>query len=153
MRIGYGMMMAVLLAVSAVAANGADWVTDFEAAKARAAEENRHMLLNFSGSDWCGWCIRLDKEVFEHDAFKEYAANNLVTVVLDFPRKTQLPANLRKQNEALMKQYGVRGFPTIILLDPQGNKVAQTGYRQGGPESYVRHLQALINPEGVSADP
>ncbi len=123
------------------------WLTDFEAAKARAAELKRPILADFSGSDWCGWCIRLDREVFQTAIFQEFAAQNLVLFIADFPQKSPQPAGLKKQNEALAKRYGIQGFPTVLLLDATGREVARTGYQRGGPEAYIKHLQELLKSE------
>ncbi len=131
------------LAASASAA-GDGWMTDFEAAKVKAKAENKPMLLDFTGSDWCGWCIKLDKEVFSEAAFKDYAAAELVLVELDFPRTKEQSAELKAQNEALAKQYGVRGFPTILVLSPDGTLIDKTGYQRGGPETYVEHIKGIL---------
>jgi len=125
-------------------AGGDGWMSDFEAAKAKAKAENKPMVLDFTGSDWCGWCIKLDKEVFSQEAFKQYAAENLVLVELDFPRKKQLPEETVKQNEALARQYAIRGFPTIIVLNAEGEMIGKTGYQPGGAEKYVEHLKKII---------
>lgn len=131
-----------LMSGFALAAEG--WMTDYDAALKKAKAENKSVLLDFTGSDWCGWCIRLKKEVFSQKAFKEYAKDNLVTVELDFPQRKKLSADVKKQNAELMKQYKVRGFPTIILLNSDGEKIARTGYRRGGAREYVKHLKSLI---------
>jgi thioredoxin-related protein len=120
------------------------WLTDYEKAQATAEEKGRYVLLDFSGSDWCGWCVRLDKEVFSKPAFAAFAEKNLVPVLLDFPKRKRQSAEQKKQNVTLLRKYGVRGFPTIILLSPKGEFVAQTGYRPGGAERYVAHLAELI---------
>lgn len=112
-------------------------MTDFEAAQAKAAAEQKPMLLDFTGSDWCGWCIKLDKEVFSQEAFQNYAAEALVLVELDFPRGKDQSAKLKAQNKALAEKYGIRGFPTILILSPEGELIEKTGYRRGGAESYV----------------
>lgn len=130
--------------VSSVTA-GEGWMTDFEAAKAKAAAENKPLLLDFTGSDWCGWCIKLDKEVFSQDAFKAYAKDSLVLVEIDFPRdSSKLPKGVAEQNEALAQTYGVRGFPTILVLSPKGELVEKTGYQRGGAESYVEHIKEIV---------
>ena len=134
------------LAVSAEA--GAGWETDFSKASAAAKESGKYMLLDFTGSDWCGWCIKLDKEVWSQDAFKKYADKNLVPVMLDFPRKKKLSEAEKKQNAELAKKYGIRGYPTVVVLSPEGKLVGKTGYQKGGPEAYVKHLQALIDKAG-----
>ncbi|VGO13735.1 Disulfide bond reductase DsbH [Pontiella desulfatans] len=134
---------AVAISAGAFAADG--WMTDFEKAKELAKEQKRHILIDFSGSDWCGWCIKLDKEVFSKQAFKDYAKDNLVLVLADFPRdKSKQSSALQKQNEELSKKFGVRGFPTVFILGPDGETVAKTGYQAGGPEAYVTHVKKLI---------
>lgn len=139
------MGIAAALAMTAVAVQaGEGWETDFEKASAAAKESGKHMLLDFTGSDWCGWCIKLDKEVFSHDAFKKYAEKNLVPVKLDFPRKSKQSDAEKKQNKELAKKHEIRGYPTIIVLSPEGELVGKTGYKKGGPEAYVKHLQELI---------
>lgn len=129
-----------------LSAAGADdsWLDDFAEAKKTAAEQGRPILIDFTGSDWCGWCIRLDREVFSQEAFKTYAAENLVLFAADFPRRKKLPEATVKQNRELANAYGVRGFPTIILVDAEGKEIARTGYKEGGPEAYVTHLKDLL---------
>ncbi len=119
------------------------WETSFEKAKATAQAEKKDILMNFTGSDWCGWCIRLGNEVFQHEKFAAYAAKNLVLLELDFPRGFELDESLQEQNNALQAKYGVEGFPSILLLDSQGRAYAQTGYQPGGPLAYSEHLETL----------
>jgi protein disulfide-isomerase len=126
------------------------WQTDMEKALEEAKASNRYLLLNFTGSDWCGWCIKLDNEVFSKDVFKEYASKNLILVELDFPRKSPISDELKQQNQALMKKHGIRGFPTILVLDPSGNLLHRTGYKAGGPEAYVDLLKSIIDPHRES---
>ena len=122
----------------------AAWMTDFDAAKAKASTENKPMLVDFTGSDWCGWCIKLDGEVFSKQAFKDYAKENLILVEIDFPREKAQSTELKAQNEALAKKYGVRGFPTILIINADGEVIEQTGYRRGGPEKYIEHLKGIL---------
>lgn len=139
--------LAVLLGIGIFALSvhaGDDWLTDFEKAKKEAAEKHRPILANFSGSDWCGWCRKLDKEVFSQKAFKDYAGDNLILFVADFPAKKEPSAELKRQNEALSKTYSVRGYPTVLLLTAEGKEIARTGYREGGAEAYVEHLKELL---------
>ncbi len=119
------------------------WLTDFGAAKRAAAERQVPILADFSGSDWCGWCKKLDREVFSQAAFTQYAAGNLVLFLADFPRGKEQTDEVKAQNSLLAKEYGVQGFPTVLLLDADGNELARTGYRKGGPEEYVAHLNEL----------
>lgn len=125
------------------AADETGWVTDFEAAKAAAAKENKDLLVDFTGSDWCGWCIKLKKEVFDQDVFKKEAPKSFVLVELDFPKTKELDAKLKEQNEKLMQKFGIQGFPTILLMDSKGEVYGRTGYRDGGPEKYLEHLTKL----------
>ena len=118
-----------------------NWYINLEEAVELAKAENKNILVNFTGSDWCIWCIRLSDEVFSKDEFSKYAEENLVLVKLDFPRKTQLPEAERQYNYNLMSKYGIKGFPTILLMDSNGNLVKQTGYVQGGAENYIKHIE------------
>lgn len=132
-----------LATITSAFAGGEGWVTDFEAAKKTATEGKKDLLIDFTGSDWCGWCIKLNKEVFDHEPFKAGTKDKFVLVELDFPNKKQLEPALKEQNQALQKQYQVRGFPTIIMADATGKPYAKTGYKAGGPEAYVTHLDEL----------
>jgi thioredoxin-related protein len=115
-----------------------NWETDFKKASSAAKASGKYMLLDFSGSDWCGWCIRLEKEVFSQDAFKDFAEKNLVCVLVDFPRAKEQTEELKRQNLDLERKYDIKGYPTIIVLSPDGKPVAKTGYLQGGPWEYSR---------------
>ena len=93
-------------------------------------------------------CIKLDKEVFSQEAFQNYAAEALVLVELDFPRGKDQSAKLKAQNKALAEKYGIRGFPTILILSPEGELIEKTGYRRGGAESYVEHIMDILASAG-----
>jgi thioredoxin-related protein len=122
------------------------WLNDYKKAQEEAKANNKLLLLNFTGSDWCGWCIKFDKEVWSQPQFKDYARDNLVLVELDFPRRKTQPAELRKQNLQLAQQYEVLGFPTIVVLNSNGQKLWQfDGYFPGGPEAFIAQLQKLRN--------
>ncbi len=127
----------------AVAA-GSLWTEDYDAAMKQAAAENKHVLVDFSGSDWCGWCIRLDREVFSEFEFKDYAKENLILVMIDFPNSTPQTEELKAKNKALADKYGIQGFPTVLILNPQGEVVERTGYQQGGPGAYVEMIKGAI---------
>jgi protein disulfide-isomerase len=142
-RIFAGLMMSLVVALG-TKLQAAEWETDFAKASTNASKAGLYMLLDFSGSDWCGWCVKLDKEVFSKPEFKAYAKTNLVCVLVDFPREKHQSKNLKEQNAALSKKYGIRGFPTIVILTPDGELVDQTGYREGGPAKYVEHLKGII---------
>jgi thioredoxin-related protein len=148
-------VLACLLLSAMVNGTRADalWTDDFAEASRIAKAENRFMLLNFTGSDWCGWCIKLDKEVFSKSEFKQFAKEKLVAVTVDFPAQKKISSKIAKQNEQLKSTFSIRGYPTIIVLNPLGEKVAQTGYKEGGAEVYVQHLRALIEPHAAKFGP
>lgn len=133
-----------LAASSKPAASKDGWLTSLEDAKAESAKRNVPILADFSGSDWCGWCMKLEKEVFTTPEFKEYASKNLVLLLVDFPHQKHQSPKLKKQNKELAEQFNVDGFPTVVLLDAKGKELGRTGYRPGGGESYVKHLQQLL---------
>lgn len=122
---------------------GITWITDFAAAKKKAAEDGKDLLINFTGSDWCGWCIRLDEEVFSKQLFAKEARTRFLFVKIDFPRKTSLPTDLKRQNDQLANEFRIQGFPTIVLADPEGKEYGRTGYQEGGPMAYLQHLAQL----------
>ncbi|HEY4283165.1 MAG TPA: thioredoxin family protein [Chthoniobacterales bacterium] len=118
------------------------WETDLKKAQEQAKASNKLVFLNFTGSDWCGWCIRLDKEILSKPAFKEYATKNLVLVEVDFPRRKDQSLELKKQNQGLAEQYQVQGFPTIVMLNGSGQKVWRyDGYFAEGPEAFIAELE------------
>ena len=124
----------------------ANWATDFAKAQADAKSAHKLLLVNFSGSDWCGWCKRLEAEVFSKPEFEHYAKDNLVLVMADFPRRKPLSDEVRKQNYALAERFQVEGFPTIVILNGDGKQVGQLGYMPGGPEAFIGELKKL--PKG-----
>lgn len=124
--------------------DASDWETDFAKASATAKSSGKYMLLDFSGSDWCGWCMKLDKEVFSQSAFETFAKTNLICVLVDFPRSKKQSAALKKQNAQLAQKYGVKGYPTVIVLNPDGEPACTTGYEEGGAKKYVEHLKEII---------
>ncbi len=121
----------------------ADWTTDFAQALARAKAEHKRLLLDFTGSDWCGWCKVMEKEIFSQPAFEDYAKKNLILVRLDFPRTKPVSEEVRKQNYSLAQQFGIRGFPTIVMLNGDGKQLGQLGYVRGGPEAFISELEHL----------
>lgn len=120
------------------------WQTDYAAALKQAAAENKYVLVDFSGSDWCGWCMRLDREVFSQPEFQDYAKENLILVLLDFPRSKPQTDALKEQNNKLAEKYGIQGFPTVLILDPQGKVIERTGYQPGGAAAYVEMIKGVI---------
>jgi len=127
-------------------ARGSDWQTDYEQALATAKVSRKCVLLDFTGSDWCGPCIEMERVVFSKAAFLNFAKANLVLVEVDYPRRKVLPEKVKKQNELLRRQYGIdrSGFPTVILLDPDGKILGQLeGYGGERPADIIAWVEKL----------
>ncbi len=132
-------------AISTVAHSEDDlWTDDMEAALKQAADEDKDLIMNFTGSDWCVWCIKLEKEVFGEEEFKKKIVDDFVLVKLDFPNdKTKVSAETKQQNAAWKAKFSVAGFPSIFLVDSAGRPYAKTGYQKGGPGNYLKHVADL----------
>jgi protein disulfide-isomerase len=123
------------------------WETNYSAALEQAAKQNKMVLLDFTGSDWCGWCIKLQKDTFSKPEFQKFATESLILVELDFPRGKQQSDELKRQNEELAEKFGVQGFPTLVLLDPQGKEADRNvGYLAGGPEAFIQWVESARKP-------
>lgn len=122
-----------------------NWQTDANAALSQAAASNKSVVLFFTGSDWCGWCTKLDNEVLETDEFAHLVGDKFIFVKVDFPLYKQQDPNLAAANKALQEKYDVRGFPALIILDKSGRKIGVTGYRAGGPKLYADHLLEKVD--------
>jgi thioredoxin-related protein len=137
--------LALVTALSTLAADSAasPWKTDLPAAKTEARKDKKVILMDFTGSDWCGWCIKMKKDTLDQKAFLDYAAKSLVLVEVDFPNRKSQPADLKKANKALQDKYGVQGFPTYVLVDADGKELGrQVGYLQGGPTAFIDQIEA-----------
>jgi uncharacterized protein YyaL (SSP411 family) len=122
-------------------ASDAHWLTSVPEATAEARKENKLILLDFTGSDWCGWCKKLDAETFSKSEFADYAQKNLVLVQVDFPAQKPQSAELKAANQALQEKYGVHGYPTLVVLNADGKIVWQhEGYLAGGPGTMIAKL-------------
>ncbi len=119
------------------------WHENYAEALQLAKAQDKKVLVDFTGSDWCGWCIKLDGEIFSKEAFIEYAEENLILVKLDFPRKKEQSDDIKSQNQKLMGEYGVRGFPTIVVLNAGGHEIGRLGYMRGGPDGFVKAVNEL----------
>ena len=134
----------LLIGVGRAGAQEGRWLTDYKAAVDQAKTDNKNLLLDFTGSDWCPWCIRMDKEVLDTKEFKDYAAKNLVLVLVDFPQHKQQPQKVQDQNNDLQKQFGADGFPTFVLVDKDGKVLGQqVGYLEGGPAAFIAKLDGM----------
>ena len=138
--------VASLVALSSASmAAESGWLTNYEAAKKQAKEENKPILINFTGTDWCGWCIKIEKEIFSKDEFKAYAKEKLILMEVDFPEKKKQSDEVKAQNKVLDKEFKIEGYPTIFLIDAEGKKLSEDiGYREGGAQAYVDHLKELL---------
>ena len=134
-------VLAVAFSLSASAFAKSGWVEDFEKGLAKAKAENKLALVDFTGSDWCIWCKRLDEEIFSKAKFKDYVKDKYVLVEVDFPQVKRLPEKKQKEHEALGEKYKVQGFPTVLVLNPDGNEVGRLGYVEGGPEAFIAELE------------
>ena len=137
--------LAFLLALALPVLAHAGWTTDYKTALARARAENKNVLLDFTGTDWCASCKLLDQEVFEQPSFKDFLAKNYIAVTLDYPEVTPQPDALKEQNEAVAEQFNVDTFPTLIVLSPEGKVLGrETGYVPGtGPEAVIAKLKSF----------
>ncbi len=128
------------------------WLTSVPDATAQAKKESKLVLLDFTGSDWCSWCKKLDAEVFTKAEFADYAKKNLVLVTVDFPNQKKLAADLVKANNALKDKYKITGYPTIIVLKPDDSKVVwnQVGYMEGGPKAFIAKLEEAKKKAGAA---
>jgi thioredoxin-related protein len=140
-KMAIGMLAA--LALLQVGAEESQWLTDLSKAQAKAKAEKKLVVLDFTGSDWCGWCIKLHKEVFSQAEFEDYAKKNLVLVEVDFPRQKKQTEELKKANQSLQEKYKIEGYPTIIVLNGEGAKVGELGYQAGGPKPFIAELEKL----------
>jgi thioredoxin-related protein len=127
--------VAVVLVVCTSAQAKPGWLTDLKQAQDEARTNKKLLLLDFTGSDWCGWCIKLEREVFSKPAFKDYASKNLILMEVDFPRGKEQSHAEKKQNYELAEQYQIEGYPTIIVLDSDGKKIGSLSYDAGLPEN------------------
>ena len=120
------------------------WLDNFEKAKAEAKAQKLPILADFTGSDWCPWCMKLDEEVFSKKEFTDYASKSLILLKVDFPETIKLQPGVVKQNKNLAETFDVDAFPTVLMLDSDGKLLGRTGYKDGGAVKYVEHLKEII---------
>ena len=126
------------------AADSPAWLDNYDKALAQAKTENKAVLLDFTGSDWCGWCVKMVKETLSQKEFTDYAAKNLVLVEVDFPNKKVLTDETKKQNADLKTKFEAKGFPTFVLVDKDGKELGrQRGYLAGGPAAFIAKLDGF----------
>ena len=134
-------------------ADDVQWLTDFSTAQAQARAQDKLLLMNFTGSDWCPPCIMLDRQVFSQPAFADYAAKHLILLEVDFPHRKIQSEALKMANEKLSDRFGIEGFPTIILLDSTGKKLGELGYQPGGPKPFITAIEKLRGADATSTPP
>jgi len=119
-----------------------EWLTDYQKALDTAKAEKKLVMVDFTGSDWCGWCMKLKKEVFTQPEFQKFAKEHLVLLEVDFPQRKELPAATKAQNDKLAKEFKIEGYPTIVLLDPAGKEVDRGGY-ESSPKAFLEQFSKL----------
>lgn len=145
-----------LVGAIAVQAQELKWYTDVKEAVTVSNKEKKPMLLFFTGSDWCGWCIRLQNEVLKTEEFKKWASGNVVLVELDYPRRTAQTPELKNQNSELQQAFGIQGFPTIYFTSAESKDgkvnfkgLGQTGYVAGGPSAWLAVAEGIVHPKKI----
>ncbi len=148
------LILTLLLLASVTARAELTWLTDLDEAKKVATKENKKLLVDFTGSDWCGYCIKLHKEVFDTPEFEKFA-KDYVLVELDFPKRKEQPAAEKAKNQAAQKKYGVNGFPTVIIMNTSGKVLNRAeGYSpDSGPSAYLPQLGAPAAKKPRTATP
>ena len=133
----------LFLLLAAAHCGAAEWLTDFDLAQKKAQAEHKAIFLDFTGSDWCHWCMKLKSEVFDQPEFASYADANLILVEVDFPHRTQLSAAQQAANHSLAQKYGIQGYPSVIVLNSSGEQIGRTGYHPGGPKAFISDLEKM----------
>lgn len=146
--------LVLLIAFSTITiqAQEAEWHTDLTKAIAISNKSNKPLFLFFTGSDWCGWCMKLQKEVFKTPEFAKWAKDNVVLVELDFPKRTPQPDEIKQQNAQLNSFFKVRGYPTVWITDVTKTKEGQiqfaprgsSGYVAGGPSAWLEGANKIM---------
>lgn len=143
----YGIVFILCIGITLLQADES-WLTDYDQAVKKAKEVGKPILVDFTGSDWCGWCIKLKKEVFNTPEFAEWAKEKVVLLELDFPKKKSQSAEEKAKNAKLAKQYKIEGYPTILFLDASGEEVRElgrSGYLKGGPKVWTENANQFLS--------
>lgn len=138
-------MIAASFAAMAKTSTPEGWTDDYEAALKEAEAGKKYVIADFSGSDWCGWCKKLEQEILSTETFRKGAVGRYELVYIDNPRnKDLLSEHGKENNRKLTSKYDVHGFPTVLILDADGKKVAEMGYDDGGPAKYLEKLEEEV---------
>jgi len=131
----------------------AKWLTDYPKALEEAKTQNKPILLNFTGSDWCGWCMKMKKDSLNTPMFKRYAKKNLVLLEVDFPKGKRQSEDLKEQNQKLKQKYGQTSYPTFVLIDNEEKELGrQKGSVDGGPSAFIKLLNTFYTPTEDTTD-
>lgn len=125
-------------------AGGEGWLTDWNEAVKQSKKTGKPILADFTGSDWCGWCIKLNKEVFSTKEFKSWAAKNVILLEVDFPNQKKQSTAIKKQNDMLQKKFNIEGFPTIVFMNASGKEIGRSGYKEGGAKVWTSDAAKII---------
>lgn len=147
-----GALLFVLMTSISFSQSELKWYTDMNEAAKVAQKDNKPMMLFFTGSDWCGWCHKLQREVFSQKAFIDWAKKSIILVEVDFPRAKAQPQNIKDQNNLLQRQFGVQGYPTCWFVKAENtsdgkinlSQLGSSGYRAGGPENWIKEVSAFL---------
>ncbi len=135
------------------AAEGAVWFTSLEKATAEAQKSGKPMLMAFTGSDWCVWCIKLRKEVFDTPEFKDWAVKKVVLLEVDFPQNKAQDDATKKQNEKLQSKYNKsESYPTIVFVTAAGKELGRSGYMRGGPKVWTDSADKIITAKKPASE-
>lgn len=144
-------VVVLLMSSFAVQAQELKWETNVNKAISVSNKTKKPMLLFFTGSDWCGWCIRLQKEVLKTPEFAAWAKKNVVLVELDYPRRTPQSEEIKTQNNGMQQAFGIQGFPTIYFATakmkegkPSFTGIGSTGYVAGGPTAWLAVANGIL---------
>jgi thioredoxin-related protein len=137
----FAALSAVALLAPACLHAESSWSTDFKKAQEEAKANHKLVLVDFTGSDWCGYCVLLERAILSKPEFKDYANKNLVLLEIDFPRRKAQSIEVKKQNAELAERYQVGGFPTLVVLNGDGKTVWRCdGYYPGGIAAFLAEL-------------
>lgn len=136
-------LTCALLLCSGIA-SAETWLTSWDQAAKESKRTGHPILMDFTGSDWCVWCQKLKKEVFNTPEFTAWASKNVVLLELDYPHSTAQPEAVKKQNAELAQKYSIEGYPTVLFVDAAGKVKGQTGYEAGGPKAWIASAEKLM---------
>lgn len=138
------LMLSLSLMLAGVARAEGAWLTSWDEAVKESKKTGKPIMMDFTGSDWCGWCMKLKGEVFDTPEFQAWAKKKVVLLEVDFPQAKPQSAALKKQNEELQSKYQIEGYPTIVFVDASGKVLGQYGYDKGGPKVWTANAEKML---------